>query len=344
MPKLNKAAIFTDIHFGRKNNSIIHNEDCKNFITWFVDKSISNSVDHVIFMGDWFEERDSVNTLTFKYAMDCAQALNDMGPPIYFIVGNHDLYYRDNREVYASYAYKNLSNFIIVDSPMVTDDMVNRTLLSPYLFSHEYAGLMGYLDIPIWFGHFEFNGFVITGDTIRMQHGPNPDNYSTPKRIFSGHFHKRQQSKNIVYIGNAFPMDFGDANDVARGMAIYTHDTDTVEFLDWDNCPSYIYTNLSQLIDGGEKLPPNSRVKCVVDKEITYNDSSTIKNDMIDKFNLREFNLEEIVTPMPPSNLQLTDDQIKNESTISLVRTLLKTIDSEKIDNEKLINIYDGLK
>ena len=29
-----KAAIFTDIHFGLKSNSTLHNEDCLAFVKW----------------------------------------------------------------------------------------------------------------------------------------------------------------------------------------------------------------------------------------------------------------------------------------------------------------------
>ena len=32
-----KAACFTDIHWGLKNNAKQHNEDCLDFIDWFID-------------------------------------------------------------------------------------------------------------------------------------------------------------------------------------------------------------------------------------------------------------------------------------------------------------------
>ena len=34
-----KAACFTDIHFGLKNNSRQHNNDCENFVNWFIDEA-----------------------------------------------------------------------------------------------------------------------------------------------------------------------------------------------------------------------------------------------------------------------------------------------------------------
>ena len=35
----NKVACFTDIHFGNKNNSRQHNDDCERFIYWFIEKA-----------------------------------------------------------------------------------------------------------------------------------------------------------------------------------------------------------------------------------------------------------------------------------------------------------------
>ena len=43
-----KAAVFTDIHFGLKNNSSIHNQDCEDYIDWFID--IPNTGKHAPYM------------------------------------------------------------------------------------------------------------------------------------------------------------------------------------------------------------------------------------------------------------------------------------------------------
>ena len=31
-----KVACFTDIHFGLKSNSKVHNDDCMDFVDWFI--------------------------------------------------------------------------------------------------------------------------------------------------------------------------------------------------------------------------------------------------------------------------------------------------------------------
>ncbi len=34
-----KAAVFTDIHFGLKSNSLQHNQDCEKFVDWFISQA-----------------------------------------------------------------------------------------------------------------------------------------------------------------------------------------------------------------------------------------------------------------------------------------------------------------
>ena len=83
-----KVAMFTDIHFGKKNNSVQHNQDCLDFVTWFCKNvRAEGDVTHVMFLGDWFENRNSVNVMTMTYAHDALRMLNDLGLPIYIIIG-----------------------------------------------------------------------------------------------------------------------------------------------------------------------------------------------------------------------------------------------------------------
>lgn len=345
---LNKAACFTDIHWGRKNNSELHNQDCTRFIDWFCENvKADKEIDHIIFMGDWFEQRSAINGLTLDYAYKGACKLKELGLPVYFIVGNHDLFYRATRDVYSTNFFDSLG-FNMVDKPKVFDELSDKgALLCPFLFESEYASLVKYMKTPVWFGHFEFKGFVITGDTKKMEHGPDPDDFSKPKRIFSGHFHKRQTSKNITYIGNAFPADFSDANDLQRGMAIYTYDSDDLEFKDWPECPSYIKTKLTDLVNAPEDiLRKDAIVNCIVDKDINYEQSLKLKEQLTKKYKLREINLQE--NPETQAALESTlldESELENlDTTDDLVKGMLEKIEADSIKNKKLIEIYEDLK
>lgn len=342
---LHKAAMFTDIHWGKKGNSLEHLQDCTDFMDWFcVQVKNDPTIDHINFLGDWHENRSAINIATLKASLDGARKLNALGLPVFFIVGNHDLYNRHNRDIHSLHHIDELENIIIIDEPVIYEDVGNGTLYSPFLFHNEYENLSEALNVPVWCGHFEFKGFIVTGHSVEMPTGPDAQNYAKPKKIFSGHFHKRQCKSNIVYIGNTFPMDFSDAGDTGRGMCVYDHVTDVGLFYDWEEGPKYQKCTLSALIDGAYTLKKGGRVRCVVDIEISFEESAKIKQAYMTKFNLREFTLEE---SKDVSNALIYGDDVENDGDIKsvddLIMEMLSNIEAPQIDRPLLIQIYQGI-
>ena len=340
---LQRSAMFSDHHWGAKGNSEQHNQDCLQYIEWFCLEARKNNVDHVVFLGDWFENRSALNVSTLHYSYLGAKKLNDLGIPIYFIIGNHDLYHKHTREIYSTIFFNEFDNFIIITEPTIIKEIESEPLMCPYLFHNEYTTLVEYKNTTVWMGHFEFQGFIVTGNTIRLLTGPNPDDFEGPKYIFSGHFHKRQISKNIIYIGNTFPTTFSDANDSERGMMIYDYITHTPSFINWGDCPQYIKTSLSEILDGDISLPIKSRVKCLIDIPLNYEEYAELKQSFVANYSLREFAFEEEAI----TNLTEFDenDQQSNplETTDELIVRMLSDVNAPKIDNTKLIQTYQIL-
>lgn len=342
---LYKGAVFTDLHVGAKSNSQQHNEDCVDYIDWFCDNVKADpEIDHIIFAGDWHEVRSAINISTLNYSYEIAAKINNLGLPVYFILGNHDLYHRNNREIYSVVPFHEFSNFTIIDTPTVFDNIGDGVLMCPFLFHHEYSDLVKYNKVPFWIGHFEFKGFVVTGYNITMKTGPEHTDFKKPKHIISGHFHKRQQSGNVTYIGNTFPTNFADAGDIERGMMVYDHKTDKMEFFDWEYCPKYIKGTLSDMLAKKIKLYPKARVKCIADVPITYEENLELKKTFIEEHNLREFSIEE----SSEIDSVLTDTEtIIDENGIGsvdeMVVDMLEDIESKHIDNDLLSSIYINL-
>lgn len=349
MKKLNKGLLFTDIHWGKKQNSDAHNQNCIDFIQFMISHiNQDNTIDHILFMGDWFDNRNTVNISTLNYAHQGAKLLNDLNLPIFFILGNHDLYTRIHRKTYSSIMYNDLSNFTVITEPTVIDYISDGALLCPFLFHHEYEQLNNYKNIPNYYGHFEFEGFVITGYNITMQNGPKHTLYSAPKHIFSGHFHKRQAHDNIIYIGNTFPMDYSDANDNARGFCIHDHITDDITFYDWPDCPKYINTKLSNIIDGTVDIPDGANVKCYADVEVTYEEVIKLRKHYNTAHKLLEFTIEEHkdndYSDIGTIASELMLDENKPYNIDDAVIMMLGEVESTHIDNSVLIEIYQRIE
>lgn len=288
--EIKKLAMMTDIHFGKRNNSKVHNQDCLNFIRWFCDEVRRiGDVTHLAFLGDWFESRSAINIETMDYSYEGLVMLDQLDIPIFFIVGNHDLHRRTTRDVHSVRMFGELKNFTVIDKPQVIDNI----LFSPYLFDHEYKDLIQYNDLWAFAGHFEFQNFFVTGYNTILEHGPDHKLFPGPNQIFSGHFHKRQAKDNVVYIGNTFPMDFGDAGDFQRGMCVYEVLENVVSFIDWEACPKYLKVNLSDVMANNWAPVSGMKVKCVIDIDLAYSEAQELRDAMVSTYDLRDFILEE---------------------------------------------------
>lgn len=339
---MKKVAMFTDIHFGKKNNSAIHNQDCVDFVHWFCNNVREDGeITHVVFMGDWFENRNAVNVMTMTYAQHALEDLNSLGLPVYVIIGNHDLYHRENRKVFSTKIFEQYSNVTLINEPTVIEKM----LVCPFLFKNEYADLAKYSKLPYWLGHFEFRNFVITGTDRKMEHGPDHKLFSEPTYIFSGHYHKRQSIDNVVYIGNTFPMDYGDAWDDARGMCVLDTRNDDVSFTDWGACPKYRKVKLSDVLNGQIEFPEKCRVRCLIDMDIGYSEAQTLREEMIKSLGLREFSLEENIAERKEAiageEMEDFDMGSLNDAVIKMLQTGIAG--TTTINADKLIEIYGQL-
>lgn len=329
---------FTDIHFGRRNNSIEHNTDCYNFVKWVYDYCINHpEITRIGFLGDWFENRNAIDVMTMTYGYDSAQLLNSLNIPILFCIGNHDLYKRYSREHFSTVHYNELSNFIIVDKPTIHDNM----LFCPFLFEDEYDSLHQYKNIPIWAGHFEFEGFSITSYNTKKEGGPSHSSFKYVKLILSGHYHKRQSADNTTYIGNTFPMDFSDVNDTERGICILNETDLQLSFLAWPDQPTYHRIKYSEI--DKVSFPPKSRVKCLMDVVVEQEQLVEVKKQL-SLTGIREVLCEEPKIAFEDMFSLDADEQI-NVSDFSTLKQLLDqmidNIVSPDIDNALLKSILN---
>ena len=343
--QIRKLCMMTDIHFGARNNSDQHNLDCLEFIDWFIEQCAIEKPSHIAFLGDFFENRNAINVRTMDRAFECCRKLNALGIPIIWIVGNHDLYHRQDRLIYSTDIFADLNNFLLVSEPM----KLNKDwFVTPYLFRSEYPNVVADINSSKYvLGHFEFRNFVITGADRLMDHGPDADDFAGPKYIFSGHFHKRQANKNIIYIGNPFPTNFGDADDKERGMCVFDVENDDVSFINYEKAPLFFKTRLSRVIGGEADFPPKSRVRCVLDMDIGYSDVQQLRDEMIKGLGLREFSVEEDLAArkeLISEGLELEGD-LDMSSLDNTVRQLITegVAVSTMINPETLIRLYEEL-
>jgi len=343
--KITKLCMHTDIHFGARNNSDQHNSDNLDFIDWFIERVKEENPSHIAFLGDFFENRNAINVRTLNAATECCRRLNALGLPVIWIVGNHDLYHRSNRKIFSTDIFNDLENFIVISEPT---ELTKDWYAAPFLFKEEYPTLADEINSHKYvLGHFEFRNFVVAGSTRVLEHGPDGGQFTGPKYIFTGHFHKRQVNRNIIYIGNTFPTNYGDAGDSERGMAVFDVENDQIYFHNWEAAPLFFKERLSRVLDGELNWPPKSRVRCLLDADIGYSDVQALREEMITTFRLREFSVEEDLQArreMISEGLEL-ETELDTSSLDSTVRQLINegVSPSPTIDPLVLVKLYEEL-
>jgi len=331
-----KAAVMTDLHIGLKSNSVIHNEDCLEFVQWFVNKAKEESCDTAIICGDWHNHRASINIHSLHYSMRCLELLNANFSRVLFLTGNHDLYYREKRDIHSVAWAGYLDNIHIINDIYTEGDVT----LCPWLVGDEIKQVKK-IKSKYTFGHFELPNFYMNAQVLMPDHGfVSDDDFADTGTVFSGHFHKRQSRKNIWYTGNAFPHNYADAGDDARGMMVLEWGEDPV-FHSWPNQPIFRVYKLSSVLDNPKGLLlPKASIRVHLDIDVSYEEANYIRETLIPEYSLREVSL------IPIKNEQLSQEgggDIKFESVDQIVLESITNIESEFYDSKLLLEIYNGL-
>ena len=331
-----KAAVFTDIHFGMRQNSKAHNDDCLSFVKWFCAEAKKQDCDTAIFMGDWHHHRATVNVSTLNYTVEAIDYISKHFERFFFIAGNHDLYYREKRDLTSIPFIRNQKNVILVNDVYTEGDVS----LVPWLVGEEWTS-MKRLQSRYVFGHFELPNFKMNAMIDMPDHGGlNSQHFPNQEYVFSGHFHLRQRKGNVHYIGNAFPHNYSDAWDDDRGMMIMEWGSEP-KYIAWPDAPSFKTIDLTKLIEDPDKyMNKNSFLRVTCDADISFEEATFLKENWMETYQLRELNL---IPAKREEHSQDWSGDVHFESVDQIVISQLNAIESDVVNRQTLIDIYNEL-
>jgi DNA repair exonuclease SbcCD nuclease subunit len=339
---MEKTILFSDLHMGYKGNSLVFNQDCLDFIDFVIETAKKENIKKCFFLGDYFHVRSSINVNTLNYAITGIRKLSDYFDEVIMLLGNHDLYYRESLEIHSLEFVKEFPNIQIIDKITTIGDCT----FVPWLVDNEWKKVEK-INTPYIFGHFEIPGFLLNAMVPMPETGHLDSNSfnSHVKYIFSGHFHKRQKQRyksgyEIHYIGNSFPHNFSDANDLDRGVCIIKDDAEP-RYVNWKETPNYLNIKLTELLDNPEDyINTKTYAKVTLDLNLTFDDAIFIREVFMKLFEAREIAF--IHDKKEKEEYEdLTD--ITFESVDSIVIKALTTVESKTIDKRKLTEIYNSL-
>lgn len=330
-----KAMAMTDMHFGLKYNSAQHNQDVLDFFDWFIEQARARDCDTCFCLGDWHHHRANISILTLDYTMRALRKLNDNFKQVFILVGNHDLFYREKRDIHAMVVGDEFPNIHIIDEITIKDNVA----LVPWLVDEEWKTIEQ-IDTKYLFGHLELPGFYMNAMVKMPETGElTSAHFKNQDYVFSGHFHKRQTKGKINYIGNPFGHNYSDIWDFDRGAMFLEWDKEP-EFLNYEDGPRYINVSLSALLDNQELyLRPKTHLQVTVDADISFEEAAFLRETFMSQYDVREFKLIQVGDTVDTSDKSvdtfMSVDQIVIEQ--------LGCVESNTLEKNKLIEIYNRL-
>ena len=165
-----KTLGFGDLHIGIKSDSLSRMMVDAHFIEYLLKYIHENNIDNVIFLGDWFNSREFINTITLSVGFELAALLAKNVKNLIFILGNHDLESNSYQNVSSVIGYDSIKNVHLIKEP--TEGLVNKKLA--LFVPWGYSGFSGFKNngekqkFSYIFGHFNLPSSYIRYNNISV--------------------------------------------------------------------------------------------------------------------------------------------------------------------------------
>lgn len=332
---MNNIVLLSDVHFGVHNNSVIwqdiHRQYFYEFFIPYLKKRKDEGKSDVLFvLGDIFDSRNSINISTLHLATSIFKDISDI-VDIYTLVGNHDLYYKDNNEVNSLISLKSYikQNFIGREYKKFS----NIKVLIEAWNSHN-SDIDD--DTDFIFTHCDLNGMIYDNGMDIEDGVVYPKNF----KVISGHIHKTQEKSNMLYTGSPFGMNAGSYK---QKFYVYSIDLETKEISKIENTISPKFINMTY--DTFNSLSEEEFLKQTKDNFVTiYIPSEAVSIFPYNKVQSMSENMKSLRFKINNSKSDLIlEDDFTADNTFDLFTALNSYIDDLNIEDDDKIEIKEKI-
>lgn len=227
-----KLALITDTHAGARNDSAIFNNFFMDFYeNQFFPTIKERGVEAIIHLGDLFDRRKYINFNTLsswreKFFKPCQEY------PCHFILGNHDVYYKNTNDVASTDLLLREYDFEIYNVPKEVKFGTLDILFMPWINDENYEECISAIKetkSQVMFGHFQVDGFEMHSG-VYSQEGMKKNIFEKFDVVLSGHFHHKSDNGTLYYLGNPYEMTWQDYAD-QKGFHIFDTESRELEFI-----------------------------------------------------------------------------------------------------------------
>lgn len=338
LKQITHLLFLSDLHFGVRSSSEEWQNNIKDyFYNWFIPyikKLIANNQDNsyaLFVLGDVFDDRKSIDINVNELVIDVFEDLASI-LPVYIINGNHDLSKKTNKGNSSLRSLSNIPNLTVIKEPTFVNiqqgrKYINSIIAIPYLgeYAEENATLRIYSS--------KANYALMHTDISKMKYDNGMqivgavDAELFKGKILSGHIHKRQENKNVIYIGCPYQLK---RSDMDNQKGVYQVNLITNDITFEPNTYSPIFHKIK--VEDFMKLNNKERDKFLSNN---YNDI------IIDEVNLRKYKVSDLYDIANLSNakrVQIIVNKQKTNDTIDIDEDY-KEKSIEDLINESIYNL-----
>lgn len=264
----------SDIHVGVHQNSALWHDIALDWAKWLDKQLISHGIKDMIIPGDLFHYRDEIAVNTIHVVTQMLSIWKKYN--IVLLVGNHDAFYKDRSEINSLSILNGWDNITVIDKPTQIKYKNTKIMFCPWG-----TELRQIKKSDIVFGHFEISSFKYNQHKICESGMSASKLLAKSPLIITGHFHLREERlyKNgkILYLGNPYQMDFGDAYST-KGYYLLDLVSRDYKFTENTISPTHQKVKLSEIVKHKKitseikKTFKNNIVKLIVDRSVAPDD------------------------------------------------------------------------
>lgn len=343
-----KILLFSDLHAHPfKSYSYINEhginsrlQDALNCIDQIIEYTEQNQIDMVLFGGDLFHIRQSVDTVTLHNTYERLIKLSKLCP-LYMLVGNHDQADKAGKYYSTSIFSNPLKMLDTVGISILTDKNNKKISVCHIPFTEDREQIRNIVGLAptnsILLGHLGISGamlgadFVFPGKEDASLEDLSPDKFLG---VFLGHFHMHQKlHDNAWYIGAPLQHTWGDKSQ-KRGFCVWDSDVPTKFKLVGLKSPKFIEVLEEEYLrytSHENDLYNGNFVKYLTTKPKSDYDEGALKKEL--KCN----SLEIISSYVPTIALENTKPKINTGGSIlDILDNYVDATVDQKLDSNKL--------
>ena len=198
--------------------------------------------DIIVHLGDLFDNRNIVPIDLLNYGMSVVEKISEIAP-LHILVGNHDCWHKSSSDITTIKPFKYIPNVFIYDKPTKIRFGELDLLMMPFIENKkdQIEVIKDNMDCHYLFCHSDLNGakMHLSSAAHKNQDKIDINEFSNFIKVFSGHLHIVQHSRNFTFVGNNFQMDRNDYGD-QKGIFVLDLETGIDEFIKNELSPVFV--------------------------------------------------------------------------------------------------------